>query len=52
MGFNSKVINLGYSYEVNRRSTGKYFGATHEVTMGLNFAFRKEKKKIRTLDFI
>ncbi|TAL59716.1 MAG: type IX secretion system membrane protein PorP/SprF [Bacteroidetes bacterium] len=52
MGFSHKIIKLGYSYEVNRLSTRKFFGTTHEINMSVNVAYRKERKKIRTLDFI
>lgn len=52
LGFHHQVFQLGYSYEVNRLSNGRYFGTTHEIHVGLNFIFGNKLKKIRTLDFI
>ena len=50
-GVQYKFLKAGYSWAMLTSKDGSSFGSTHELTLGFNFANRKDKKKIRTLDF-
>ena len=51
VGYESKFIKVGYAYDINTTSARKGLGATHEIILNINFAYRKKSKKIVTLDF-
>ena len=49
LGIDTKMLRMGYSYDLTTSQLGVYSGGSHEISLALKLYCAPKKKKFRTM---